>query len=66
MQIILNGKKHELTGPVSIADIIKSLGIDDGRVVVELNATIIRKELYFGTMLREGDTVEMVRLVGGG
>lgn len=66
MRIILNGKKYELAGPVSIEDLLKDLGQDDGRVVVELNATIISKDLYSGTMLKEGDTLEMVRLVGGG
>ena len=66
MRIILNGKEHQLNGPVSIEGLLKGLGQDGGRLVVELNATIVSKELYSATMLKEGDTLEMVRLVGGG
>jgi thiamine biosynthesis protein ThiS len=66
MQIVLNGKEYELAGPVSIEGLIKGLGQDGSRLVVELNATIISKELYSASMLKEGDTLELVRLVGGG
>lgn len=55
-----------MAGPVSIEGFLKGLGQDGGRLVVELNATIINKELYSATMLEEGDTLEVVRLVGGG
>ncbi|HBZ86312.1 MAG: thiamine biosynthesis protein ThiS [Candidatus Edwardsbacteria bacterium RIFOXYD12_FULL_50_11] len=66
MQIILNGKEYQLNGPVSIEDLLKDLGHDGSRLVVELNSTIINKELYSATVLKEGDSLEMVRLVGGG
>jgi len=66
MHIILNGKEHQLAGPVSIESLLKDLGQDESRLVVELNSTIINKELYSATMLKEGDTLEVVRLVGGG
>ncbi len=55
-----------MAGPVSIEGLIKGLGQDGSRLVVELNATIISKELYSASMLKEGDTLELVRLVGGG
>jgi len=55
-----------LNGPVSIEDLLKDLGHDGSRLVVELNSTIINKELYSATVLKEGDSLEMVRLVGGG
>ncbi len=66
MQIILNGKEHQLAGPVPVEALLKDLGQDGGRLVVELNATIINQELYSATMLKEGDILEVVRLVGGG
>lgn len=55
-----------MAGPVSIESLLKDLGQDESRLVVELNSTIINKELYSATMLKEGDTLEVVRLVGGG
>ena len=66
MRIILNGKEHQLAGPVSIEALLKDLRQDGSRLVVELNATIISKELYSAIMLKEGDVLELVRLVGGG
>lgn len=66
MQITLNGEKHELNGPVSIEGLLKDLGQDGSRLVVELNSTIINKELYSATVLKGGDILELVRLVGGG
>ncbi|MDQ7797892.1 MAG: sulfur carrier protein ThiS [Candidatus Edwardsbacteria bacterium] len=66
MRIILNGNKYELAGPASIEDLLKDLGQDGSRLVVELNARIVSKENYTATMLKEGDSLEMVRLVGGG
>jgi len=66
MRIILNGKEHQLARPVSIEALLKDLRQDGSRLVVELNATIISKELYSAIMLKEGDVLELVRLVGGG
>jgi len=66
VQIILNGKEYELAGQVSIEGLLKDLGQDGSRLVVELNSTIINKELYSTTMLKGGDVLELVRLVGGG
>ena len=66
MYILLNGKKYELAGSVSIETLLKDLRQDGGRLVVELNSTIINKELYSATLLKDGDVLELVRLVGGG
>jgi thiamine biosynthesis protein ThiS len=66
MRIILNGNKYELAGPASIENLLKDLGQDGSSLVVELNARIVSKEHYTATMLKEGDSLEMVRLVGGG
>ena len=55
-----------MAGQVSIEGLLKDLGQDGSRLVVELNSTIINKELYSTTMLKGGDVLELVRLVGGG
>ncbi len=66
MHIILNGKKQEVAGPVSIEGLLKSLGQDGSRLVVELNSRIINRDQYSSLMLSDTDVVEIVRLVGGG
>ena len=42
------------------------LGIDPRRVAVEHNLTIVPKDRYATTLLREGDRLEIVHFVGGG
>ena len=41
-------------------------GFDFGRIAVERNGDIVPKGLYGQTVLRDGDTLEVVRFVGGG
>ncbi|UCD58833.1 MAG: sulfur carrier protein ThiS [Candidatus Hydrogenedentota bacterium] len=66
MQIRLNGEPHESFEAITVADLLRSLGIQEGRVAVELNLTILPKEEYATTTLREGDQLEVVHFVGGG
>lgn len=66
MKIRLNGDPHEMAGPMSVAELLESLGIDPRRVAVEHNLTIIKRDRYPTTMIGEGDEVEVVNFVGGG
>ena len=66
MKIKLNGKDTETPGGYKIADLLKMHALLGKPLVVELNGAIIKKDLYDETKLTEGDTLEIVRLVGGG
>ncbi|MBU1355414.1 MAG: sulfur carrier protein ThiS [Candidatus Edwardsbacteria bacterium] len=66
MQIILNGKEHQLNRPATINDLLIDLGQDDSRVVAEVNSLIMQRDQYQDVFLNEGDIVEIVKLVGGG
>lgn len=66
MIIRLNGEPHDLSGPVSIAGLLETLGIDPRRVAVEHNLAVLKRERYSSTMVQEGDEVEIVNFVGGG
>ena len=66
MTIRLNGERHDLDAPLSIADLLTRLGIDARRVAVEHNLVIVKRERYGMTMVGEGDEVEIVNFVGGG
>jgi len=66
MNIILNGKEYRTTGVVSIAELLRELKQDPGRVVVELNSAIIPRQQYQTVSVNDGDKIEIVRLVGGG
>ena len=61
----VNGKQTDSDGK-SIAMLIESEGYDKTRVAVELNMEIVPKAMYIETILKDGDSVEIVGFVGGG
>ena len=66
LQIILNGDRFELNGPLTVSQLLSWLEIDPRRVAIEHNLTVVRRAAYDGTLVREGDQVEIVNFVGGG
>jgi len=65
MRIKLNGEPYE-SPAATVAELLDRLGIQRGRVAVELNLNILPKEEYPTTLLKEGDQLEVVHFVGGG
>jgi sulfur carrier protein len=66
MKIHINGEQKEIADDLNIARLLDELEIRPGRVVVELNHTIISREAQESTSLRDGDVLEIVHFVGGG
>lgn len=66
MRITLNGEGHELSGPLTIAELLATLSIDARRVAVEHNLLVVRRAAYESTVVRDGDQIEIVNFVGGG
>ena len=66
MTILLNGDRHELASPMSVAELLTELDIDARRVAVEHNLIVVKRNAYADTVVREGDAVEIVNFVGGG
>jgi sulfur carrier protein len=62
----VNGKPVELAAPTPLLDYIAGLGVDPRAIAVEVNGEILQRETYAGCTLRDGDVVEIVRMVGGG
>jgi sulfur carrier protein len=62
----INGKRVELDQPTALLTYLDSLGVNQRAVAVEHNGAIIDRTDYASTTLRDGDTVEIVRMVGGG
>ena len=61
----INGEMLDKNGK-SISDILNEMEINVQRVAVELNEEIVPKAKYDDTILNDGDSVEIVRFVGGG
>lgn len=66
MQITVNGKPEPLTEGTTILDLLTALGVQTPLVAVEQNRAIVPKAQHAETLLQDGDTIEVVTLVGGG
>jgi len=62
----VNGKQVELERPTGLLVYLAQLGVNPRAIAVEHNGTILERSAYEAVTLREGDTVEIVRMVGGG
>ena len=50
----------------TVTELLAENGYDPKRVAVELNLDILPKAQYDSTVLKDGDSVEVVSFVGGG
>jgi len=66
MRIQINGEEREIAGGASIKKLLGELGVTQPHVAVELNLEVVPRAEHESTVLREGDRLEVVTLVGGG
>jgi thiamine biosynthesis protein ThiS len=66
MKITLNGEKREFPDVLTVMGLLESLAIQHQRVAVELNETIVKKDRYAETVIKDGDSLEVVAFMGGG
>lgn len=66
MKIKLNGDMKELSDGSTIEALLEALSIKPVGMAVEVNREIVPKRLFGTATLKEGDVVEIVRMVGGG
>lgn len=66
MKLTLNGELVDTSKADTVQDLLDELGIESGRVAVEVNLNIVKKADYAASKLKDGDNVEIVNFVGGG
>ncbi len=66
MNVRVNGKITEAAQNTNLSDLITSLRIKAEEVVVLLNEVVVKRDRWMSTTLAEGDSLELVSLVGGG
>ena len=66
MIIQLNGKDKEIPSDCTITDLLVELDLANTSVVIMHNETIVQLEDVNDRSLKEGDTLELIRFVGGG
>lgn len=66
MEITVNGKKKAVQTGTTVEALLIELGLGGQPAAVELNKTLVPKRRHAEQTLAEGDTIEVVTLVGGG
>lgn len=66
MNILLNGQKKTINAAPDIRSVLDTHGYADKIVAVAVNGLFVPKAGYTTTMLKEGDTLEIVAPMQGG
>jgi sulfur carrier protein len=69
LRLVLNGQARDFEGleeMASLEQLLGELGVKGDRVAVERNGEIVPRALWAGTMVGNGDRLEVVHFVGGG
>ena len=67
MQLTVNGEQRNLKGDLTQLDqVVEALGHHPRLVVVEFNGLILTPDLWAEQQVRDGDSLEIVTIVGGG
>jgi sulfur carrier protein len=61
----INGEELNIAGK-TVAEYLADAHYDPKRIAIERNGEIVPKAQYGETVLQDGDSIELVRFVGGG
>ena len=65
MQVKINGKPEDISGG-TVLDLLQAKKIEPQMVAVEVNDTMLDRNLLATTSLNDGDRVEFLFYMGGG
>jgi thiamine biosynthesis protein ThiS len=66
MKIDFNGEERETADNITIAALLEELHLAPNRVAVEVNLELVPRQQHAAHVLKDGDRLEVVTLVGGG
>lgn len=66
MRIRVNGTLREVPEATTLTSLFEELKLNPSTTIVELNRSVLPKDSYGAVVLKEGDSLELVRIVGGG
>lgn len=66
IKVRINGKDSELAPDQTVEQYLESRGLAGRSLAVAVNGTVLRREEFPNTPLSDGDSMEIVRPVGGG
>lgn len=67
INLTINGESAQMSEKLSILDLLThDKKIEPSQVAIEHNGKILNRELWKGTLLKDGDKIEILSFVGGG
>ena len=66
MTVTVNGDPRSIAAGLTIAGMLRELGIDPAKVAVERNLAIVPRSTLDDAAVEDGDQFEIVHFVGGG
>ena len=66
MKITINGESRKFKEGITLAEVIKSLGLEGKVMAAARNMQIVKQEKWHDAILHENDKVELLDFVGGG
>jgi len=66
ISLTVNGKRRELEGEMTLTDFLAQNGVDLRRIAIGYNGQVVPKASFDRIMLKDGDVLEIVQMVGGG
>ena len=64
--LTVNGERRELRRPMKLRGFLRANKINPRMVAVAINGTVLHRHEWPQVVLKGGDVVEIVRMVGGG
>jgi len=66
MEIMVNGQVQPVQENCTILQLLNSLDLENKRLAVEVNLTIVPRSQFATRILTQGDKLEIVQAIGGG
>ncbi len=66
MQVVINGRPHQASGAMSLAQAVALLTTAASGVAAAVNGEVVRRPAWESTPLADGDQVEVLTAVQGG
>ena len=66
ISVQINGEEKIFATEVNLEWVIDSLSLQNKKIAVEINEQIIPRSEYTKTLIKNGDSIEIVAAVGGG
>ena len=66
IQVTVNGQRHGFEAPIDVGALLEKLQIAGKKLAVERSGEIVPRSAHAGTLVADGDQLEIVVAVGGG